>query len=72
MARFNEGIGPTVPLVLYTQKHETCQELTHDSNIPISEETKETTGNKNAFQCGGFMDVWQRVEVQVSKPANMV
>ena len=54
MAKFNKGINPTLPLAVYAQKQETCQEFIQDANIPISKELMVTTGTKHALQCGGL------------------
>jgi hypothetical protein len=67
MVGFNEGIEPSIPLVVYTQKQETYQEFTRDANIPLSEEIIVTADTKYALQCGGFTDAWWE---QKHKPAN--
>ena len=58
MAKFNEGIDPTLPLAGYTRKQETCQEFAQDANVPISEELMVTTGTKHALQCGSLTQAW--------------
>ncbi|KAL7475564.1 hypothetical protein ACHAW6_001477, partial [Cyclotella cf. meneghiniana] len=57
-AKFNKGIYPTLPLAVYTQKQETCQEFAQDAKVPISKELMVTTGTKHALQCGGLMQAW--------------
>ena len=47
--RFNQGINPYVPLIVYIRKQE----------VQISEETIVTTGTKHALQCGAFTDAWK-------------
>ncbi|KAL7474229.1 hypothetical protein ACHAW6_000215 [Cyclotella cf. meneghiniana] len=59
MAKFSEGIDPTLPLAVYTCKQETCQEFAQDANVPISEELMVTTGTKHALQCGGLTQAWR-------------
>ncbi|KAL7479399.1 hypothetical protein ACHAW6_005131 [Cyclotella cf. meneghiniana] len=58
MAKFNEGIDPTLPRTVYIQKQETCQEFAQDANVPISEELMVTTGTKHALQCSGLTQAW--------------
>ena len=58
MDKFNKGIDPTLPLVVYIQKQETCQEYAQDAKVPISEELMVTTGTKHALQCGGLIQAW--------------
>jgi hypothetical protein len=51
--RFNQGIDPSVPLIVYIHKQEDCQEFTHDGHVDISEATMVTTGTKHGhpMQC---------------------
>ena len=58
--RFNQGIDPSVPLIVYIRKQEDCQEFANDGQVQISEETMVTTGTKHALQCGAF--TMERVE----------
>ncbi|KAL7482367.1 hypothetical protein ACHAW6_008041, partial [Cyclotella cf. meneghiniana] len=58
------GNRPLVPLIVYIQKQEDCQEFAQDGSVPISKETMVTTGTKHALQCGtftGFWKEWNRV-----------
>ena len=57
--RFNQGIDPSVPLIIYIRKQEDCQEFAHDGHVDISEATMVTTGTKHALQCGAFTDAWK-------------
>eukprot|EP00804_Cyclotella_cryptica_P006017 CCRYP_000256-RA/>CCRYP_000256-RA protein AED:0.40 eAED:0.40 QI:0/0/0/1/0/0/3/0/362 len=41
--RFNQGIDPSVPLIVYIRKQEDCQEFANDGNANISEATMVTT-----------------------------
>ena len=50
MAKFNEGIDPTLPLAVYTRKQETCQGFSQDANVLISKELMVTTDTKHALQ----------------------
>ena len=59
MSKFYEGIDPTLPLAVYTRKHETCQEFVQDTKVPISEELMVTTGTKHALQCSGLTQAWR-------------
>ena len=59
LVRFNQGIDPSVPLILYIRKQEDCQEFANDGHVQISEETMVTTGTKHALQCGAFTDSWK-------------
>jgi hypothetical protein len=56
---FNQGINPSVPLVVYIRKQEDCQEFAHDGHVDISEATMVTTGTKHAIQCSAFTDAWK-------------
>eukprot|EP00804_Cyclotella_cryptica_P009722 CCRYP_011252-RA/>CCRYP_011252-RA protein AED:0.82 eAED:0.82 QI:0/-1/0/1/-1/1/1/0/240 len=57
--RFNQGIDPSIPLIVYIRKQEDCQEFANNSNVNISEATMVTTGTKHAIQCGAFTDAWK-------------
>eukprot|EP00804_Cyclotella_cryptica_P012510 CCRYP_017698-RA/>CCRYP_017698-RA protein AED:0.55 eAED:0.55 QI:0/-1/0/1/-1/0/1/0/243 len=57
--RFNQGIDPSVPLVVYIRKQEDCQEFANGGSVNISEATMVTTGTKHAIQCGAFTDAWK-------------
>ena len=57
--RFQQGIDPSLPLVVYIRKQEDCQEFAHDGHVDISEATMVTTGTKHALQCGAFTDAWK-------------
>eukprot|EP00804_Cyclotella_cryptica_P013267 CCRYP_007042-RA/>CCRYP_007042-RA protein AED:0.32 eAED:0.32 QI:0/0/0/1/0/0.33/3/0/993 len=59
LERFNQGIDPSAPLIVYIRKQEDCQELANDDNVNISEATMVTTGMKHAIQCGAFTDDWK-------------
>eukprot|EP00804_Cyclotella_cryptica_P009111 CCRYP_003186-RA/>CCRYP_003186-RA protein AED:0.81 eAED:0.81 QI:0/-1/0/1/-1/1/1/0/245 len=59
LERFNQGIDPSVPLIVYIRKQEDCQEFAHDGNVDISKATMITTGTKHALQCGAFTDAWK-------------
>eukprot|EP00804_Cyclotella_cryptica_P011595 CCRYP_012098-RA/>CCRYP_012098-RA protein AED:0.49 eAED:0.35 QI:0/0/0/1/1/1/2/0/275 len=39
LKRFNQGIDPSVPLIMYIHKQEDCQEFVNDGNVNISEAT---------------------------------
>ena len=63
MVCFNEGIDPTLPLAVYTQKQGTCQEFANDAGVPISKQMMVTTSTKHALQCGGLTQArreWRR------------
>ncbi|HSN24444.1 MAG TPA: hypothetical protein VLS45_09830, partial [Methylomicrobium sp.] len=59
LERFNQGIDPSVPLIVYIHKQEDCQEFAIDGHVPISEETMVTVGTKHALQCGAFTEAWK-------------
>eukprot|EP00804_Cyclotella_cryptica_P023348 CCRYP_000481-RA/>CCRYP_000481-RA protein AED:0.56 eAED:0.26 QI:0/-1/0/1/-1/1/1/0/407 len=59
LERFNQGIDPSVPLIVYICKQEDCQEFVNNGNVNISEATMVTTGTKHAIQCGAFTDAWK-------------
>eukprot|EP00804_Cyclotella_cryptica_P023052 CCRYP_000317-RA/>CCRYP_000317-RA protein AED:0.29 eAED:-0.50 QI:0/-1/0/1/-1/0/1/0/351 len=59
LERFNQGIDPSVPLIVYIRKQEDFQEFANDGNVNISKATMVTTGTKHAIQCGAFTDAWK-------------
>jgi hypothetical protein len=59
MEVFLKGIDPSLPLSIYTQKQENCQDFAADARVPVSEATMVTTGTKHAIQCGDFTDAWK-------------
>ena len=56
---FQQGIDPSLPLIIYIRKQEDCQEFAHDGHVDISEATMVTTGTKHALQCGASTDSWK-------------
>ena len=58
---FNQGIDPSIPLIVYICKQEDCQEFSHDGHVDISKATMVTTGTKLAIQSGAFTDAWKEL-----------
>eukprot|EP00804_Cyclotella_cryptica_P001474 CCRYP_003697-RA/>CCRYP_003697-RA protein AED:0.54 eAED:0.23 QI:0/0/0/0.5/1/1/2/0/223 len=59
LKRFNQGIDPSAPLIMYIRKQEDCQEFANDGKVNISEAMMVTTGTKHTIQCGAFTDAWK-------------
>ena len=73
LVTFNQGIDASKPLAVYTRKHEICQGISEEANIPISATTMVSTGVKHAVSTG-VMDTtcreWIIIAADPAQPAD--
>ena len=59
LAKFNTGIDPGLPLVVYTRKQEKFQIFAANAGVPISNATMVTTGCKHIIASGNMTLGWR-------------
>ena len=56
---FNDPIAASRTLAVYIRKQELFQEITKDTNVPITKATMVTTGTKHTVAASGMDDSWR-------------